>query len=719
MPPMPKGFPNQPIGSVHNSSGTEPFGLKVGQITRVDALMMKADIKIITGGGERFEIDLTQGMAGPRSFWGGIPEKDSLVILGYRKKHMQIYEAMILGYIPVGSKAGLRFDPFSPTSPAEVTAEDAAAVRSAIGGITRMKRLLLRSGDVGGMSSRGAELALTQDVRVCNRAGDALELRDSDRTLVMQAIHRVESLGGSRRFTGPIRRGEFWLPQDILQADGRTLRTSADHYYGRDELQASGPPDTRFADSNGKILDTINNVTESPPVTYSNGRRTYYPSTSRTGALESLEAAGADAYVEDRIELSHTSDLTLDVLGEIDGVAVDRKDPYIEHVMGTVVGNMTMSSEGQRQYGRILMPSLFEDFLQTGPASFRMSEISRVPTEPDLEVDTMAGAYLFRIRSPRAYDKNFFNVSVSKQGKLFVNLPGSSVERGRTKNISAEVQMAGALKMRLGAAQPGNVSANITGAGGMVLNLGIDSEGNSLTINHTGAIKFKHTGSAAANDDDVAISEEVDGNKESTISGEHNSIVNGSKKTTVGGQCLISAARLTLIADGGYTLNTGEINTTVVGKSQYNYALAVLENILAGGKISTIVAGGQVDTVFAGAVAKTVLGGAMTTTVAAGGYAVVVGAGAIAIGTAAGAIAIAAGAGAISIAAGAGIAISGLAVIVNAATTFAVNSPMVCLGSIAAPLGVSRGLPGLPPGVPSFCWITGLPVMGSALVRSM
>jgi len=37
-------------------------------------------LHMITGSEERFELDLTQAMAGPRSFLGGIPEKNSLVI---------------------------------------------------------------------------------------------------------------------------------------------------------------------------------------------------------------------------------------------------------------------------------------------------------------------------------------------------------------------------------------------------------------------------------------------------------------------------------------------------------------------------------------------------------------------------------------------------------------------------------------------------------------
>jgi hypothetical protein len=714
---MPKA-PRRPFGTVPGSEFVEPFGLKIGQITRVDEIMMKADVKVITGGGDHFEIDITQAMTGPRSFWGGVPEKDSLVILGYRKKHKRIYDAMILGYLPMVSRSGLRFDPYSPTSPAEVTEEDAAAVANVLGTVRRMKRLMLRPGDAGGMSSRGAEFTLTQDVRMCNRAGDALDLRDSDRTLVMQSIHRVESVSGVRSITGPIRRGEFWLPLDILQADGRTLKTTADRYYGRDELQGAGPPDSRFANSSGKLLDGINNSTESPPTTYSNSNSVYYPTTLPTMSHESADGAGARVYVEQRTELSHTSDLTQEVLGEIDGYAVDRFDPYIEHVMGTVVGNCTMSSMGQRQYGKILMPVLFEDFSQTNLGMFHLEEVNRAPTGPDLEVDTTAGAYLLRIRSPRAFDKNFFSIAASKQGKLFVNLPGSTVERGNTKNISAEVQMAGALKMVLGAAVPNNVSAHITGSGGIVLQLGTDSTGNSLTIIHSGAIKFKHVG-GSANDDNVAISEEIDGNKESAINGTLTEQVEGTRTSTASGQHQIKADRLTLQGFGGITVNAGELNQLISGKSQYNYALAVVENIVAGGKLSTVFAGGVIENIIAGGATKTVFGGAMATSVAAGAYTVQVGTGAITISTGAGAIAISTGLGAVSIAATAAVSIAALAVTITAGTMVAINSPQVLLGAAFAPWGVVRGSAVLPPTTPSLCYITGFPYLGSVMVRSL
>ena len=709
--------------------------MKLGMITRVDEINMKADVKVLTGGGQRFEIDLTQGMTGPRSFWGGVPEVGSMVILGYRRKHKRVYDAMILGYIPVGNRSGLRFDPVAPVDPALIAPEDAATVRDVFGPTVRYKRLKMRPGDVGGMSSSGAELVMNRDVRISNRAGDTVEIRDADRTLITQALHRVDSAAGVHSRSGPIRRDDFNTPPDILEADGKTLFApvapndwKAEHrYFGRPVYQSFGPPDAPLADANGKLLNLFNNQSgEFPPTTFSNGKRTFYPSTKPFTAFETEAGAGGDPFVEHRMEISHTTDMVQEVLGEIDGFAVDRQEPYIEQVFGTIVGNGTFSSMSMRHYANILMPVIFDDWSQPQPGnSFRWDAINRVGV--DNEVNTLAGAYLFRIRSPQRTDQDYFTVAVEKQGKLLINIPGSQQERypSGSKNVSVEASLSGALKAFIGAQTPNNVSMNITCAGGIHLSLGADDQGNSLYIEHHGALKTRHM--SIVNDggpsgtDTAAVSEEVEGNKEIAVQGAFNITVEGTMQTIVNGQYQMQADRLTVQAHSGHTLNAGEENVLISGKSQYNYAQVVMENIVTGGKISTIMAGGRTTTVAAGAVATTALGGAMTSTCASGAYTVSVGTGAIGISTGAGAITLSTAAGAMSIGAAAGaIAITaGLAINLTAPAAISLASPQVLLGGPPAVLGVSRGLPILPPGAPSLDYITGLPLMGSAVIRSI
>jgi hypothetical protein len=720
--------PAPPIGHVPGKefvSSGDAFGMKVGLITRVDEINLKADVKILTGGGDRFEIDLTQAMAGPRSFWGGVPEVNSLVIIGYRRKHKQLYEAMILGYIPVGNRSGLRFDPFSPENPSAVASSDKALYDAVYGPMIRYKRLKLQPGDVGGMSASGAELALSKDVRMCNRAGDLIELRDSERTLVMQATHRVEAEAGVHRWSGPTRRGAFWLPGDIFGKDGVTLKTEADRYFGRDDLQNAGPGSpgsaTKFANSSGKVLDAFNDANEFPPVTYSNGKRTFYTATEPAVNFEDPKGA-ADAFTEHRLEMYHTTDASTDVLGEIDGFQMDRRVIFIEQVFGSIVGNDAFSGMGQRQYGRLLKPKIFDAWGQLGPGKFSMEEVPRTPLEGDDESKSTAGAYLMRIRSPLGTtEDDSFAVAVSKQGKLFVNLPGSRIEKyaDAAKNVSAEINAEGGIKARIGASSPDNVSLNLRLDGGIVADIGSSSAGQAIKVKYHSSYSAEYLGVPDIND--VAYSMSVTGNGEVLCSADWVENILGAKSTTVNGGYNLMADRMQLNAQSGITFNAGEWNALVSGKTQANYAQQVQETIVTGGKLSTILAGGSIQTVTAGAYAINVLGGTTSITSAAGAYAVQVGAGGITMTATAGAVAVSAAAGAISMnaAAGAISLVAGLAVSITSPVLVSLVAPQVLLGGPTAVLGVARGTPMMPPGSPSLDWITGLPLQGAAMVRSI
>lgn len=720
MPKRPAGHvPFKDFSDTSNGAYT-----KVGLILRVDEINMIADVKIITGGGDRYEIDLTQAMAGPRSFWGGVPEVNSLVIIGYRRLHKNLQEAVILGYLPVGNRTGMRFDPFSVVDPADVLPDEATDVEQLFGGTVRHKRLMMRPGNVGGMSSEGSELLLDKNIRMYNRAGDGQEFRDADRTWVLQAVHKVETQSGLKRIAGPIRRSAMFLPDDIFQADGATLKTTADDYYGVDELQAAGPglagSSTRFANSAGKVLGLFNDTNEFPPVTYSNGRRAFYAATSPAANIEDVNSA-ADAFVEDRLEMSHTSDLTQEVIEEIDGFSIDRRLPYIERVLGTTVGNDLNSSGGQRQYARVVKPVLFPDFNSTRAGKFHLAEVNRQPTAPDIEALTQAGAFLFRMRPPKGIGENAFVAAVSKQGKLFLNVPASTVENypSGSKRISAEVNMEGALKAFIGASAPDRVSAHITLEGGLHLDVGRDAQGNAITTRFHSATKVIYEGNP--NEDDASHSIEVRGVKESAISGAERKVINGSKQTVVSGMMQTHADRYNVNAFSGASFNVGEWNQLVSGKSQMNYALAVLENIVAGGKVSTILAGGLAQNVLAGAISYTAAAGATTFNNPAGAFNVVVGTGALSLTTGAGAVTLSTGAGAMSLTAGAGAMslTAGLALNLAASTAVSMVAPQILFGGPAAVLGVCRGTPSLPPGTPTLDPITGTPLFGSATVRSL
>lgn len=702
-------------------------GLKVGVITRIDELNMKADVKVLTGGGARFEIDLTQGQAGPRSFWGGVPEVNSLVIIGYRQKHKQLTEAMILGYLPVGNKSGLRFDPQAPDDPTKVDPADQQLYEQIIGKTQRYKRLKLRPGDVGGMSADGSEFTLSKDVRMTNRAGDLIELRDADRSLVTQAIHSFASVSGVKNQAGPVRRGALFLPNDIfkLNADGthsRTLLTEADRYYGRDNLQEAGPgapgAPTKYSNASGVVLDCFNDTTNFPPVTYTNGRRVFYAATTPAVNFEDGEASGgADAYTEYRMEMAHQTDGTQDVLGEIDGFDLNTPKAYIEQAFGTIVGNDTVSTTGLRQYGRVLKPHIFDDWGQTTPGRFKLEEVQRSPIEEDLSALTEAGAYLFRVYCPHSTgEDNPFALAVSKQGKIHLHVPGSQVERyPREKNISAEVNLEGALKMFIGAETSTQTSIKLTTAGGIEADIGRNASGQAIKVTYHCSTATTYTGNN--DDDNVAKSEDIRGNAEKATSGDDVETIAGSKHLVVNGMLAQSVDRYNLNAHSGASINAGEWNSMISGKSQYNYAQAVLENIFTGGKTSTIIAGGFAQNVTAGAYSVNAAAGAVSIAAAAGAVGITAGA---AMTLTAGGAMTASAAGAISLQATLALSLTaGLAATITSPIAVSLVAPQILLGGPPAVLGIARGLPSMPPGVPSLDYITGLPLLGAAMSRSI
>jgi hypothetical protein len=446
----------------------------------------------------------------------------------------------------------------------------------------------------------------------------------------------------------------------------------------------------------------------------------YYPVTVRPDLALDEADSPADAFVENRMELFHTSDLTQEVTEAVDGFSMDRRNPYIERVYGTIVGNSLNTTREQRNYGKILKPQLFDDFESISPGKFALNEVNRL-SNPD-EAHTTAGAFLFRIRPPRGKGDKQFVAAVTKEGKAYLNIPASSSESysGNSNRVSAEINLEGALKAFIGASSPDRISAHITMEGGLHLDIGRDAEGNVITTNFKGAVRQSYTG--VPNEGDAALEVEVTGVDKKTVSGSYERYIQGSKKFLVSGLAQVQCDRRNVNAFGGYSLNAGELNQLISGKTQLNYALAVLENIIAGGKITTILAGGKVTSVVAGAMSYTVAAGATTFNNPAGAFNVAVGVGAINIATGAGAVSLTTVAGAMSLATSVGTMAltAGLAINLNATTVVNALAASINLGGGAVPgvLGVCRGAPTLPPNVPTLDPITGSPLFGAPLVMS-
>lgn len=690
-----------------------PYGIKVGIVIRVDEVELTCDIKILSGG-ERFEVELTQAQSGPRSFWGGIPEVNSLVLIGYRRKHKQSYEAVILGYIPNGKKSGLRFDPVSPADPSAILPNDAEDFKRLFGGTVRYKRLKLAPGDVGGMSSAGSEFTLSKDIRMLNRAGDLLELRDEERTYVRQSVHKVESEAGVFRVSGPARRSAMFLPSDIF-ADGK-FKTKDARYYGGTAIK-------RLTTDGVTPLDLVNDTEAFPPITLANGKQIFYPVTFPAVSLETEDGAGAEVYTEDRIELTHTTDLVPEVREEIDGFQIDRRPIFIERVLGTLVGADSSSDTGLQQYGQVLRPKIFDDFQSTGPATFTTEPVARSSLD-DSEVYTTAGAVLLRVLPPsnaagRPDTITSFAAAVSKQGKLFLQVPGSKIDNysSGTKNVSAEVNMGGALKMRLGAAKPDNISLHLTMEGGAVFDFRGSSSGAGLRFKTHSSYVVEAQG--VPDNENLAYSEQLQGNRESFTSADSTEQVEGSKISNISGAYQILADRLSINAPTGMGVNVGNFDFLSSGKSQYRYAQDVVETVVTGGKATTILLGNLSETLLLGDRTTNITAGSQKSTITAGNYEVSVDVGSVTLSTTVGNMTLSATAGSVSMSSGLAMSLtSSTTMSLSASAAINITAPQVLVGGAAATMGVVRGLPGLPIGSPSLDPITGAPLIGSATFRS-
>ena len=715
-----------PVGHVPGDGFVDqgtPTGFRLGIIQRVDELNMKADVRVLTGGGFRAEIDLTQALCGPRSFWGGVPEVGSIVILGYREISKKLGDAMILGYIPTGNRLGLRFDPFSPVNPNEVSPEEQAEMQ--FEAPKRQKRLRLSPGDVGGMSSHGAELVLSKSLTLTNRAGDLIELRDEERTIVTQAIHRFDNDGGVRRYSGPIRRQAFYLPLDTFTVDSsgnKILKTEADGYFGRDEVQAAGPgatagSDSTFANAEGQLLPVFNNEELYPSVTYSNGKTVFYASVAANKSPESkIDDGGGNAFTEVRTEIAHDTDLVQEVNVEVDGFTLNPRRVFIEHVMGTLIGNDPYSTQGIKLYGKALRPQLWTDARSNAAGKLSFEEILR-GQNGDNDVNTAAGAYLLSILGPVAKDDMVpFAVAVQKQGKLLVQVPKPSNEfyGDAVKGISADLNVLGAMKLYLGASTPDQTSIYAKLEGGIRAEIGRNSTGNAIDVTYFGPVNAQYVGAADENGNGATMA--VAGGMAISSTGDYKQDAGGSVFVTANGGYTQQADKIIQTATSGYTLSSGGFQQQVMGLSMLTYALLKVETISAGGEVKTIAAGASLETIAAGAKTLTVGAGPIAMTA---GAAVSTTAGAAMSLTAGGALTATAG-GAVSQTAGAAFSLTAGAVMtMTAPAGVMLTSANIQLGGPPGVLGVVRGVPALPPGTPTLDYITGLPLLGSALVRSV
>jgi len=478
--PIPTEGIKQLISSLHKfktrapSTGPGAFGLSVARVVRCDHVQHQVALQILTGEDDIYNwsaIPNTCPVAGTRTFIGSMPEPGDVCIVGWLASEMK--QPIILTWLPAGISSGLEWLPVQDFLPAEVNMTPKILAHfEGIYGRYRTKHIPVRPGSIVLSSSAGSDLMLDEGVLISNRRGNEIRMRDADQAIVFRSLQQFHAMGGTRVYGGMVQRDAKLLPSRMFSdgfywaaktqqdengdpipfsqlgtspvpvneltphpvffrsdttkpfaSSGIEVNRDIDPYVflsrglfiGTDGIALSGaqiPPSAEYA---GKPLFRVSINPEAVAIPYN-------------GAI-AQDGSESDTLTEYRIELDHSWDGTLPVTEQTDGLDVDRLPddtvgtnatamggPFIQWVLGSVVGNDPFTNRGAQLYGIPLTPRIFDD---DGTVDPRLDSGIGVPLGEH-------AASLFRV-DPPIEDPSILPpmfASVTKDGRLRAFLGG-------------------------------------------------------------------------------------------------------------------------------------------------------------------------------------------------------------------------------------------------------------------------------------------------------
>ena len=703
-------------GARQDAEGTKESKsyLGAGRIIHVDTSTMVCSVRGETGTWERNDV-LLPAPAGssPRSWAGLIPEVGTRVLVGWSKFTSGGFVPQIVQFLTSGSYLSKDYIPFQTTSPeqaelaleADPTLEDDPSINLKP---IRLKSPRGYSGDWMVSSSSGADSVMDRDVWFVNRAGNEIRLRDSDQTYILQTINEFTSNAAGYYRRGLIKRNAFNFFPDIPVDESGNVKKDSPAFSKMLELGLINENGTKI------LIDNPDSPFYPYDVLPDGQRVSFVVHDERNKRFSETD----ECYIEDRVELRHTSRGIMEVTAEGDGVQIEDFSAFIEDVKGTVVGN---DPKFPNEYKQVLTMQLFDD----AEPGYTTGIIPKYSTADTLEkntndTDTRALAKLFTIQCP--VNSNKYTFGVSKEGRVFLHVPASSGKISpEDKGKSIDLNTAGKVRAVLGADPADSVSLFFNMAGGIKGTIGRmnnngqgQADGNSIDMTLKGGIFLRYEGNDS---NGLARGATVGGSSFDSVSANAFQNVGGSSSELVGGAKTVEATSINEnCGPGGRRMkSSGDVFEIVAGKTSRAYALPRISTF-ALNDTKVVIAGTDSETVLVGSKLRTVTAGAgIVDTVGAGNYVGSVGAGSYSISVGAGSLSIAVGAGAISLATAAGAATfaSSLTTTIAGGVATVVTAPLVTIGAVPVGGAVS-GIPG-PPG-PHIDYVTGIPIRGSALV---
>ena len=487
---------------------------------------------------------------------------------------------------------------------------------------SRFKMRHLAPGNVFASSSQGSDLVLDENVLLTNRRGNEIRLRDADQAIVLRSLQQFHAMAGARVYSGMVQRearllpstlfsdGIYWenSPQTLDDSTPRPVNLLGDDTFPRGFLTPAqiftrdpGAPNSRFGLSRGTGVSarldpfsflqwggyidaqgyrTESNLPGGTSNTIYGGKALYRVGLRPDGRLDNAispksntNVPPTEALTEYRVEVSHTSDGLLPVTEQTDGFDSERlpsaaptdgnpmslgKQPFIEMVYGSVVGNDPFSFIGRTLYGIPLRAQVLDASGNVSPGT--LSALTSPLGEH--------AATLFRLVPPVPGPNGTTTASFTsftKDGRFKAYIAGGPV--------SAEVATAGDLALSVGGVLhlnlTGGVSINgASGPGGVGLNLG----------SATGAVVISGGGAVDSNSAAQAVAPDAIGNATPSV------IVDGTQ-----GVAIRSDRNVNINATDSINLaNTGAINVNAQNqvsiRSGQNVSLsAVTHSVIVSG----------------------------------------------------------------------------------------------------------------------------------------
>ena len=479
------------------------WGLGVARVVNIDYEEYFVTLKTVMGASqthERVPVPMTFPGAGARHFFGAMPEVGDTCIVGWMPQESSekgggTKTPVILAWVLPGvwpgrdwaKTGGYEIDEYDTTNPR------AQSMISGAHDVIRHKLRHIQPGNIVASSSQGSDLVLDEGVMLSNRRGNELRLRDQDQAFIVRSLQQFHAMAGARIYAGMVQRDATFLPPSMISdgnewdaigqsQDGMPLTENdlgADTSAPKGFLKpAKALAKSRTADGNGRAtlvtganLDPYKFLTRGSFIRDSGfagdnrhesdaiyGGKPIF----RVSAKNDLNATlhpKAPTLTEYRIEVTHTSDGLLPVTEQTDMFDAERLPggnpasktglkpinvPFIEHVLGSVVGNDPFSQEGRKKYGIPLVAKVFEGDLIVP----RLDGAILGFGSEDGDAATDMGdhlAMLFRMVPPlQTVDSAGTFWAVNKQGQFKASIGGDP------KQFSAEIAMAGSMKIGLG-----------------------------------------------------------------------------------------------------------------------------------------------------------------------------------------------------------------------------------------------------------------------------